>query len=693
MPFDDLRSFLEYLEKNGELKRVGVQCDPVLEIPEIAWRMVREGGPALLFERVKGSPYPLAINVLASSRRIELALGRHPGEIGEELLGLAERISAGAFGGGAFGAVGAFRETPLRIIWSERGRLWRLRSMRTVGVRRGRSQEVEEGPNLADLPALRCWPRDGGRFITLPMVLTVNPSDGRRNLGTYRMQVYDKATTGMHWQIQKGGQFHYEAAEREERPLEVAVAIGADPALVLASIAPLPENVDELAFAGLLRGRPTRLARARTLRIPVPADAEFVLEGTVFPNERRLEGPFGDHFGHYSLAAPFPVFRVKRITHRRNPIYLAAVVGKPPQEDKYLGDAVQQITAPLIRLIQPEVRSLWAYAAAGFHNLLVVSSRVRYPREAVKSALSLLGQGQTALTKCIVVVDEDVDPRDFGAVLRAVRENFDPKGDLVRIERAPLDTLDFTSFEPHVGGKMIVVATREPGRVPRAPLRGEVDVSPETLVRRLLERGALVKGARLVNGALLVAVVEDGPHPSPLPEGEGDYGHHGDTPRYFNGEITYRGTETRRGDDVGDEGMRGAPMVLDDRNRQRVGEDVGATGSRPPLRLPTSNVKIRHQGRDTLRVVMAEAAALGAPLAAVVSPDVDLEDLDSLIWGIFTRFDPALDVIEGGTGAGETQRAPVLGIDATWKEGYPEPVAMSQDVVDLVSRRWGEYGF
>lgn len=641
MPFDDLRSFLEYLEKNGELRRVGAECDPVLEIPEIAWRMVRQGGPALLFERVKGSPYPLAINVLASSRRVEYALGRHPEQVGEELLGLAERISAGAFrrvGGGR--EAGAFRETPLlRRLWSERGRLWKLRSMRTVRVRRGRSQEVEEAPRLADLPALHCWPGDGGRFITLPMVLTANPNNGRRNLGTYRMQVYDGESTGMHWQIQKGGRFHYEAAEREGRPLEVAVAIGADPALVLASIAPLPENVDELAFAGLLRGRPTRLARARTLQMPVPADAEFVLEGTVSPHERRLEGPFGDHFGHYSLAAPFPVFRVRRVTRRRNPIYLASVVGKPPQEDKYLGDAVQQITAPLIRLIQPEVRSLWAYAAAGFHNLLVVSARVRYPREAVKSALSLLGQGQTALTKCIVVVDEDVAPRDFGAVLRAVRENFDPESDLVRVERAPLDTLDFTSFEPHVGGKMIVVATRESGGVPRAPLSDEMDVSPAALVRRLRERGAVVRDARLLDGALLVAVI--------------DQGHHG-------------GTETRRGDaDYG--GTYGAP-------------EVGVPGRSTP------------RSRTELRAIMDEAAALGAPLAAVVSPDVDLGDLDSLIWGIFTRFDPVLDVIKGGTGVEETEGAPVLGIDATWKEGYPDPVSMSEDVVELVSRRWGEYG-
>ncbi|TAK36131.1 MAG: UbiD family decarboxylase [Chloroflexota bacterium] len=590
MAFDDLQSYLRRLEQLGELKRIRTQCDPVLEIPEIAWRVVREEGPALLFERVAGSPYPLAINVLASARRIEIALGRHPQQIGEELLELAQRIS---------------QPTPGRL-WSERGRLWSLLSMRTSKVRRARSQEIEESPNLGELPTLHCWPADGGRFITLPMVLTSDPTTGHRNLGTYRMQIFDATTTGMHWQIQKGGRFHYEAAEAAGRPLDVAVAIGADPALVLSSIAPLPENVDELAFAGMLRGKPTRLAQARSSNMLVPADAEFILEGTVEPGERRQEGPFGDHFGHYSLAAPFPVFHVKRVTHRQHPVYLASVVGKPPQEDKYLGDAVQEITAPLVRLIQPEIRSLWAYAAAGFHNLLVISVRVRYPREGIKSALSLLGQGQTALSKCVVLVDDDVNPRDFFAMLRAMRDGFDPRHDLTVIERAPLDTLDFTSFQPHVGGKMILDATRKADRP--APTGSTTAAVPSALVESLRKRGADVTRARLVEGALLVASVEG-------------------------------------------------------------------------------------QGRAALPSVMAEASLLGAPLAAVVSPDVPLDDPEALVWGIFTRFDAGLDLVRELTAAAgvEAQTRPVLGIDATWKPGYPEPVKMRDDVVALVSRRWKEY--
>ncbi len=619
MPFEDLQSFLRHLESVGELKRIRVECDPVLEIPEIAWRMVRQNGPALLFERVKGTPYPLAINLLASSRRIELALGRQPERIGDELLSLAERMT----------------EPTLGRLWAERERLWSLRSMRTTAARKGKSQEVEEVPNLLSLPALHCWPGDGGRFFTLPMVLTSDPQTGRRNLGTYRMQVYDEATTGMHWQIQKGGHFHYEAAEAAGKPLEVAVAIGGDPALILASIAPLPENIDELAFAGLLRGKPTRLVRSRTGGMLVPANAEFVLEGTVNPGERRQEGPFGDHFGHYSLAAPFPVFRVKRVTRRRNPVYLAVVVGKPPQEDRYLGDAVQEITAPLVRLIQPEVRSLWAYSAAGFHNLLAVSARARYPGEGMKTALSLLGQGQTALTKCLVLVNEGVDPRDFHAVLRAIRANFDPRRDLAVIERAPIDTLDFTSFVPHQGGKMIISAVGEPGRPSRMPLERAETATPVELLARLQAREANVSAARLVDGALLVARMADrGDRQSPVVEG---------------GEFRTAAIDCA---------PRGA----------------GSQAS-----------------RGTLRALMTEARELGAPLAVVVSPDVELEDLESLIWGIFTRFDPVLDVTRDWD-ADDDERPAVLGIDATWKEGYPEPVAMSEEIVDLVTRRWGEYG-
>jgi len=247
-------------------------------------------------------------------------------------------------------------------------------------------------------------------------VISHDPRKGHRNMGVYRMQMYEKNTTGMHWQIERGGSAH--AADARGKILDVAVAIGCDPLMLIASVAPLPEGMDEIAFAGYLRGKPTRMISAKTIGIDVPATAEFILEGTVDPNELRPEGPFGDHFGHYSHTAPFPVFRIRRITRRKNPIYLAAVVGKPPQEDKFIGNAVQEMLSPLVKIIHPEIEDLWAYYETGFHNLLVVSVRERYHKEGIKSALGLLGVGQTSLTKVLVVVSEGADVRNFRSVLR-----------------------------------------------------------------------------------------------------------------------------------------------------------------------------------------------------------------------------------------------------------------------------------
>ncbi len=319
-------------------------------------------------------------------------------------------------------------------------------------------------PDLNLLPLQTCWPGDGGRFITQGQVVTYDPADGKRNIGMYRMHVYDAATTGMHWQIQKGGGFHYYRAERMNQSLPVSVALGTDPALLLATIAPLPEGIDEAMFAAFLRSRRIPFTRGKNIAIDVPAQAEFVLEGYVNPGERREEGPFGDHFGHYSHAAPFPVFHIKALTHRNNAVYPATVVGIPPMEDKFLGDASQQILSPLIKLLHSEVRSLWAYYEAGFHNLLVVSTEARYKKEAMKTALGLLGTSQLSLTKCMVLVSEDIDPKDWSSVLKEIHANFDPHLDFVMIPNVPLDTLDFTSFKMELGSKMIIDATRKHGK-------------------------------------------------------------------------------------------------------------------------------------------------------------------------------------------------------------------------------------
>ncbi|HEU4365638.1 MAG TPA: UbiD family decarboxylase, partial [Candidatus Krumholzibacteria bacterium] len=481
---------------------------------------------------------------------------------------------------------------------------------------RGRAHEfIDRSPDLGALPVITCWPQDGGPFITFPLVFTRHPRTAKTNAGIYRMQVFDGATTGMHWQIHKGGGFHYHEAEKQGNALPVAVALGADPALMLAGIFPLPEALEEIAFAGILRARATRLARARTIDLDVPADAEFILEGEVRPHERRVEGPFGDHFGHYCDPADFPVFRVKTLTRRRRPVYPAAVVGKPPQEDRYMGDASQMILGPLIRLMRPEVRDVWAYYEAGFHNLLVASVEARYTREPVRTAMGLLGEGQLGLSKVVVLVDRDVDARDFRAVLRSIRAHFDPREHFHLISRAPLDTLDFTSFKMHLGSRMILDATGS-----RAQYSG---------------------------GRAPAAGATEAPAAAPMS---------GDPARFAPGVRRWKVWED-------------ALLVV---QIDRVGQDAG---------------------RRTLEALVAAPALAGLKMIAVVSPDVNLDDDVDTLWGIFTRFDPARDL--AFTRASLTGVQPlyegVMGIDATWKPGYPAAVEMDPATVRRVDARWGTY--
>lgn len=585
-PFRALGEFLRFLESQGELKRIRVEVDPHLEITEIATRALREGMPALLFENVRGSSFPLAANVYASEKRIELALGRHPQEIGIDLIDFAERMMPPKAG----------------QIWKKRATVIRALAAMPRRTAKPLSQEVISSLSLDDLPVQTCWPGDGGRFITLGQVITYDPADGKRNVGIYRMQVFDGKAAGMHWQIQKGGGFHHWKAEAAGQPLEVAVALGTDPALLLASVAALPEGIDEALFAGFLRGRSLRFARGSSVSISVPAGAEFVLEGVVAPKERRKEGPFGDHFGHYSHAAPFPVFHVRAITHRKNAVYPATVVGIPPMEDKFIGDATQQILGPLARLLHKEVRDLWAYYEAGFHNLLVVSVEERYHKEAMKAALGLLGTGQLSLTKCVVLVSESVDPRNWKAVLKAVRDNFDPHFDFLLLPKVPLDTLDFTSFTMELGSKMILDATakRRSSQKQRA-VRPLDPQSIKTLDRRIVD----------------VAVMEDA-------------------------------------------------LVL---------------------------VKTGTGGRPLMQSLVRKRELTAATIVAVVSEDVDIHNQENALWGLFTRFDCERDILfaeQKMIGISPVYRG-VMGIDATWKTGYPKPLKMDRRVVRTVANRWHEY--
>lgn len=475
MTYRDLHEFIAALEERGMLKRVRAEVDPVLEISEIVDRVSKRRGPALLFENVKGSEFPIAANLFGSYERMKLALGVDRFEsIGESL---AELLMP---------------EIPSSIKekLSSLAKIKDALSFPPKLVKRAPCQEVVlegEEASLEKLPILKTWPLDGGRYITLPLVFTKDPATGKRNVGMYRMQVYDARTTGMHWQIHKHGAEHFRRAKEQGQRLEVAVALGADPATIFSAIAPLPEGFDELLFAGFLRKRGVELVKCRTVDLEVPAWAEFVIEGYVDPAEERLEGPFGDHTGYYSMPDYFPVFHVTCITHRRDAIYPATVVGKPPMEDAYFGKAVERIFLPLIKMQLPEIVDINLPVEAVFHNLAIVSIKKRYPGHAKKVMFALWGLGQMMFTKAIVVVDDDVDVHNASEVLWAVSSSVDPARDVVIIPGTPTDTLDHAPSLPNYGSKLGIDATRkwkEEGYPREWP--PSVEMSEE--VKRLVDR-------------------------------------------------------------------------------------------------------------------------------------------------------------------------------------------------------------
>jgi 4-hydroxy-3-polyprenylbenzoate decarboxylase len=448
MAYDDLRDFIRALEKNKELRRIPFPVDPKLEITEFADRSVKNGGPALLFEKPGNSRVPLLINSFASMRRMEIAL--EVGSVGE----VAGRIS---------------EYLEMRMPEGLLGKLKMLPKLAEMGaffpkiVSKGACQEVvrHEAFSLYDYPILTCWPGDGGPYITLPMVFTRNPETGKRNCGMYRMQVYDARTTGMHWQTHKQGAEHHRrrAAEGQTR-MDVSVAIGADPATMYSAILPLPPDLDEMMIAGFLRGSPVEMVKCQTNNLEVPANAEIVLEGYVEIGESRLEGPFGDHTGYYSLADQYPVFHIACITQRKEPIYATTIVGPPPMEDFYMGKAIERIFLPLMRMQIPEIRDMCMPAEGIFHNLMLVSIRKSYPGHARKIMSAIWGLGQAMFTKCIVVVDDDVDVQNIGEVAWRALNNIDPERD-VQFTMGPIDSLDHASRLVNYGSKMGIDATRK----------------------------------------------------------------------------------------------------------------------------------------------------------------------------------------------------------------------------------------
>ncbi len=456
-PPRDLREFLDVLRARGDVHEVTAEVDPRLEVAEIHRRVVAKAGPALLFRNVQGAAFPLVTNLFGTPERVALAFGDRPKRFIERVVEAAETLLPPTLG----------------KVWGMRGLVREGLKVGTKRVRRGPVTEVEEAPDLSRIPATTSWWSDGGPFLTLPLVYTEHPVTRKSNLGIYRMHVFDRATTGMHFQIHKGGGFHQVEAERRGEALPATVFLGGPPALILAAIAPLPEDVPEVLLASLLLGERLPRVHGRGPH-PLVATAEIALVGSIPPRERRLEGPFGDHYGYDSLAHEYPLFRVDRVFRRKDAIVPATVVGPPRQEDFFLGDFLQDLLSPLFPLVMPSVRGIWGYGETGFHSLAAASVKERYPREALSTAMRILGESQLALTKVLVVTDADVNLRDFPSVLRALLERIDFATGLVVLGETAMDTLDYTGPAVNRGSKAILLATGAPRRALPASFAGSL---------------------------------------------------------------------------------------------------------------------------------------------------------------------------------------------------------------------------
>lgn len=456
MSFRNLHDFVDELRRRNDLAIVEARVSAELEIAEIHRRVIAAGGPALMFVNVTGSRFPLVTNLFGTTERARLAFGSRPGRLIRRGIELVQG------------------EMPPKV-----GDLWRARDIAGAAlrlgsrrVRRGPVTEVVGRPDLGRLPVLTSWPEDGGPFVTLPLVHTQHPDTGVANLGMYRLQVHGPSATGMHWQIAKGGGFHHHVAESRGEALPVTVFLGGPPALILAAIAPLPENVPELLLASLIAGR--RLAQVGGLGPHgLLADAEFAFVGRVPPGVRRPEGPFGDHYGYYSLRHDYPVFEIETMAHRKDAIYPATVVGKPKQEDLFIGDELQELLSPLFPLVMPAVRKLWSYGETGYHALAGAVVQERYRREAMSSAFRILGEGQLSLTKFLLVTDRNVDLSDFSATLECILERTRPETDLYVLANLSMDTLDYTGPAVNHGSKGVWLGVGDPVRALPREYSGE----------------------------------------------------------------------------------------------------------------------------------------------------------------------------------------------------------------------------
>ena len=447
MAYSSLHDFVQVLQREGELKRITYPVKAELEITEIADRVMKNGGPALLFENVVGKQIPVLINAFGSAKRMALALGVADIEqIAREIQKLIQTKPPKSL------------KDKLNLL----GELIRLAGIPPKIVKDGPCREVvHREPDLGILPVLTCWPGDAGPFITLPMVFSKDPRSGTRNVGLYRMQIFDQRSTGMHWHLHKVGARHFQRQKEQTGRLELAVSLGGDPAMIYAATAPLPDQIDEILFTGFLRKKGVELVKGVTVDVEVPCNSDIVIEGYVDPAEPlRREGPFGDHTGFYSLADDYPVFHVTCITHRKNPIYPTTIVGRPPMEDAYLGKATERLFLPLVRITLPEIVDMNLPVHGIFHNLAIISIKKEYPAQARKVMHALWGLGQMMFTKTLIIVDHDVNIHDLSEVTWVVGNNIDPKRDTVFVD-GPVDVLDHAAPALGFGSKMGIDATRK----------------------------------------------------------------------------------------------------------------------------------------------------------------------------------------------------------------------------------------
>jgi len=484
----NLRSFLETLRREDDLTEITAEVDPYLEIAEIHRRVIDEQGKALT--NVKGSPYAVITNLFGTAKRIELAFTRKPQEFVKTAVELIDKI---------------LPPKP-KELWAYRSMAFDALKLGTKKVKRAPVLEACDQPaDLNQLPLLQLWHEDGGHFVTLPLVYTESPTSGKHNLGMYRIQRYDAETTGIHWQIHKGGGFHYHEAEKLNQALPVTIFLGGAPAMILAAIAPLPEDVPELMLASLLAGN-----KIKTVENPLKnhhrliAEAEFAICGTVAPHARQPEGPFGDHYGYYSLRHDYPIFRAEAVFHRKDAIYPATVVGKPRQEDFYIGDYLQELLSPLFPLVMPAVRDLWSYGETGFHSLAAAVVRERYAREALGAGFRILGEGQLSLTKFLLLTDAPQDLRNFKTLFEHILARVDWATDFFIFSNTSFDTLDYASGKINHGSKAMMVGTGEAKRELKREFEGALPLG--------------VRRAKVFCGGCLVLEVSEYEKDKTLPE-------------------------------------------------------------------------------------------------------------------------------------------------------------------------------